>query len=90
MLTERELEACLRVLAALKTPQSATIVLTWDEDMQRMYPGLARMGYVRTREVGGSRKSSAPFRWDTIEITPLGLTYFTSIKAAQAAQRKRA
>ena len=88
MLTERELEACLRVLAALKTPQSATVVLTWDEDMQRMYPGLARMGYVQTRWTSGGRKSA--FRWDTIEITPLGLTYFTSIKAAQAAQKKRA
>ena len=90
MLTERELEAGLRVLAALKTPQSATVILTWDDDMQRMYPGLVRMGYVKTREAGSSRKSASPFRWDTIEITPLGLTYLTSIKAAQAAQKKRA
>jgi hypothetical protein len=90
MLTERELEAGLRVLAALKTPQSATVVLTWDDDMQRMYPGLARAGYVRTRDVGGSRKSSSPFRWDTVEITPLGLTYLTQIQSAQRAQKKRA
>jgi hypothetical protein len=88
MLTERDLEASLRVLAALKTPQSATVVLTWDDDMQHVYPGLVRMGYVRTRDIDSGRKST--FRWNTIEITPLGLTYLTSIKAAQAAQKKRA
>jgi hypothetical protein len=88
MLTQRDFDASLRVLAALKTPQSATVVLTWDEDMQRMYPGLVRMDYVHTRGGGVARKGA--FRWDTIEATPLGLTYLAQIQSAQAAQKKRA
>jgi len=84
VLTERELAAGIRVLAALKSPQSATVVLTWDEDMQRMYPGLVRMGYVQSRGDGGRRGS---FKWAVVETTPLGLTYLASI---QGAQKKRA
>ena len=47
-------------------------------------------GEVIAWESERGRKSSSPFRWDTVEITPLGLTYLNSIKAAQAAQKKRA
>ena len=87
MQTQREFDASIRVLAALKTPQSATVVLTWDEDMQRAYPGLVRMGYARMRDPGRVGSKSA-FRWDTIEITPLGLTYLTQIQSAQRAQKR--
>jgi hypothetical protein len=80
ILTKRELDAGLRVLTALKSPQSATVLLTWDDDMQRAYPGLYRMGYVKMRDQGSGRGS---FRWDIIETTPLGLTYLTQIQGAQ-------
>ncbi len=78
ILTKTQFEASLRVLRTLKTPQSATVITTWDDDMQRSYPGLARMGYVATRERGGSGRGS--FRWNEIETTPLGRTYLSQIE----------
>jgi hypothetical protein len=80
MQTRREFDASIRVLSALKTPQSATIILTWDDDMQRAYVGLGRMGYVQSRTQGSGRGA---FRWDLIEATPLGLTYLAQIRSAQ-------
>lgn len=90
ILTKAQFEASLRVLRTLKTPQSATVILTWDDDMQRAYPGLARMGYVTTREQGGSGRGS--FRWDKVETTPLGRVYLSQIEETikkDAAEKSR-
>ena len=84
MLTARELAASLSVLRALRTPVCASTLLTWGPDETRAYIGLARMGYVETREERTPSKNSAPFRWDRIAATPAGLEYLRQIEAANA------
>lgn len=79
MQTQREFDASIRVLEALRKPQSSTIVTTWDDLMQRAYVGLSRMGYVETR---GDTRARGSFKWNTIGITPLGETYLSQIKSA--------
>lgn len=101
ILTKRELDAALRVLSALRRPQAATVVLSWDNDMQDMLGGLQRARYVETRPAYGGRsprKSTAPFRPDMLATTDLGSDYLDSIQRAQkesggrhhATKRKRA
>jgi hypothetical protein len=86
ILTRRELDAALRVLSALRRPSPATIVLSWDNDMQDILGGLQRMRYVETRPAYGGRaprKSSAPFKPDVLETTSLGQEYLDSIQSTQ-------
>jgi hypothetical protein len=85
MQSKREFDAAIRVLEALRKPQGATIILTWDEEMQRAYIGLSRAGYVAT--TGGTGRRGGSFKWDTIETTALGDTYLSQIKAAERAKR---
>lgn len=84
ILTQRELDAALRVLSTLRRPQFATVVLSWDNDMQDTLRGLERMRYVETLPAYGGHtpKSTAPFKPDTLKTTPLGLEYLESIQAA--------
>lgn len=83
ILTKRELDAALRVLAALRRPTPASIVMDWDNDMQDMLGGLQRARYVETRPAYGGRapsKSTASFRPDMLATTDLGTEYLDSIK----------
>lgn len=86
ILTRRELDASLRVLEALRRPQSSSVTLSWDNDMQDALGGLQRARYVETRGGHAPRKASAPFRFDKIAATELGLEYLDSIKASQGAR----
>jgi len=90
ILTQRELDAALRVLQALRRPTAASILLSWDNDMQDMLGGLQRAGYVERR--GGyeqpPRKGSAPYREDTLVTTELGKEYLESIQTARSTKRK--
>ena len=82
ILTKRELDAALRVLSALRRPQPASVVLSWDNDMQDMLAGLERARYVETRPAYGDqgpRKSTARFRPDILATTELGGEYLDSI-----------
>lgn len=91
ILTRRELDAALRVLSALRRPEPATIVMSWDNDMQDALGGLVRAGYVETIAAYGGRsprKSSAPFRPDKITTTALGDEYLASIKGSQHATKR--
>jgi len=83
ILTQRELDAALRVLEGLRRPQSSSVTLSWDNDMQDALAGLQRARYVETRSAGAPRKASAPFRFDKLAATELGLEYLDSIKASQ-------
>ena len=86
ILTKREFDAALRVLAALRRPQPAMVVMSWDNDMQDILGGLQRARYVETRPAyGGSapRKASASFRPDILATTELGSEYLDSIQKAQ-------
>lgn len=92
ILQQRELDAALRVLAALRKPQDSSIVMSWDNDMQDALGGLVRAGYVETIAAYGGRsprKSSAPFRPDRITTTALGDEYLASIKGSQHAMKRR-
>jgi hypothetical protein len=91
ILTKRELDAALRVLSSLRQSQPATVVLSWDNDMQDILQGLGRARYVETLPAYGGRnpKSSAPFKPDIMKTTPLGLEYLESIQAAQSASPAR-
>lgn len=92
ILTKRELDAALRVLAALRRPQPASVVMNWDNDMQDVLGGLQRARYVETRPAYGGRsprKSSAQFRPDMLATTELGSEYLESIQAAQRGEPKR-
>ena len=95
ILTKRELDAALRVLAALRRPQPASIVMDWDNDMQDLLGGLQRARYVEVRPAYGGRsptKSSASFRPDMLATTDLGSEYLDSIKKSGGtshAMRKR-
>ncbi len=82
ILTKRELDAALRVLATLRKPQPATVIMAWDNDMQDMLGGLQRARYVETRSAYGEhgpRKSTASFRPDILATTELGSAYLDSI-----------
>jgi len=85
ILTKRELDAALRVLSTLRQPQPATVVLSWDNDMQDILQGLGRARYVETLPAYGERspKPSAPFRHDVMKTTPRGLEYLESIQTAK-------
>ena len=86
ILTQRELEAALRVLSALRRPQAASVIMSWDNDMQDMLGGLQRSRYVETRPAYGGRaprKSTAPFRPDILATTDLGIEYLDSIQKSQ-------
>ena len=91
ILSQRELDAALRVLSTLRQRQPATVVLSWDSDMQDVLRGLTRMRYVETRPAygGHSPKATAPFKPDVLETTLLGLEYLESIQAAQSARPAR-
>lgn len=91
ILTKREMDAALRVLSTLRQSQPATVVLSWDNDMQDILQGLGRARYVETLPAYGGRnpKSSAPFKPDIMKTTPLGLEYLESIQAAQSASPAR-
>lgn len=80
ILTAGELEAGLRVLRAVREPVCASVVLTWDAAMQREWVGLARVGYVETRNA----HTSGPFRWGRAAATERGIAYLEQIEAAQA------
>jgi hypothetical protein len=85
ILTKRELDAALRVLATLRQPQTASVIMSWDNDMQDMLGGLQRARYVETRQAYGGkgpRKSTAPFRPDILATTELGSQYLDSITKA--------
>jgi hypothetical protein len=88
ILTKRELDAALRVLSALRQPQPATVMLSWDNDMQDILQGLGRARYVETLPAYGGHKpkSSAPFKPDVMKTTPLGLEYLESIQTVQSAR----
>jgi len=89
ILTKRELDAALRVLETLRRPQPATVVMSWDNDMQDALGGLQRARYVETRAAYGGRapsKASASFRPDVLATTDLGSEYLASIKAAPLSQ----
>ena len=93
ILTTRELDAALRVLAALRHPQPASVVMSWDNDMQDMIGGLQRARYVETRPAYGGRaprKLSAPFRPDILATTDLGREYLDSIQKPSPGQRQHA
>lgn len=86
ILTKRELDAALRVLSALRRPQPASVVMSWDNDMQDMLGGLQRARYVETRPAYGGlppRKASAPFRPDVLATTDLGSEYLDAISETQ-------
>ena len=86
ILTRRELDASLRVLEALRRPQSSSVTLSWDNDMQDALGGLQRARYVETQAAYGGRapqKASTPFRFDKLAATDLGIEYLDSIKASQ-------
>ena len=95
ILTKRELDAVLRVLAALRRPTPASIVMDWDNDMQDILAGLKRARYVEVSPAYGGRaptKSTASFRPDMLVTTDLGSEYLDSIKksdGASHATRKR-
>lgn len=94
MLTKSELDAALRVLAALRRPQPASILMSWDNDMQDALSGLQRARYVETRPAyeGRMPKATASFRPDMLATTDLGGEYLDSIKksgGASHATRKR-
>lgn len=82
ILTTRELEATLRVLTALLRPQPATVVMSWDNDMQDMLGSLKRASYVEESPSYGRapQKSTAPFRSDVLVTTALGRQYLASIR----------
>ena len=89
ILTRRQLNAALRVLEALRRPQPASVVLSWDNDMQDTLGGLQRARYVETRPAYGGRaprKLSASFRPDILATTELGSEYLDSIQKAQQGQ----
>ena len=91
ILTRRELDASLRVLEALRRPQAASVLMTWDNDMQDALGGLRRVHYVEAQAAyggGAPRKASAPFRPDVLATTALGEEYLRSIKS-QAHATKR-
>lgn len=86
ILTRRELDASLRVLEAIRRPHSASVTLSWDNDMQDALGGLQRARYVETQAASGGRaprKASSPFRFDKLAATELGIEYLDSIKALQ-------
>jgi hypothetical protein len=88
ILTKRELDAALRVLATLRRPQPASIVMDWDNAMQDMLGGLQRARYVEVHPAYGGRaptKSTASFRPDMLATTDLGSEYLDSIKKASGA-----
>lgn len=91
ILTKREMDAALRVLSTLRQSQPATVMLSWDNDMQDILQGLGRARYVETLPAYGGRnpKSTAPFKPDVMKTTPLGLEYLESIQAAQRASPAR-
>jgi len=92
ILTKRELAAALRVLAALRQPQPASVVLSWDNDMQDMLGGLERARYVETRPAYGDqgpRKSTARFRPDILATTELGGAYLDSISKSDGTAHAR-
>jgi hypothetical protein len=93
ILTKRELDAALRVLAALRRPQPAFVVLSWDNDMQDMLGGLERARYIETRPAYGDqgpRKSTARFRPDILATTELGGEYLDAIsKSGSTAHARR-
>lgn len=92
ILTKRELDAALRVLAALRRPQPASVVLSWDNDMQDMLGGLERARYVETRPAYGDqgpRKSTARFRPDILATTELGGEYLDSISKSDSTAHAR-
>lgn len=91
ILQRRELDAALRVLEALRSPREASIVLSWDNDMQDALAGLSRAGYVETIPAYGGRaprKASAPFRSDRLATTDLGREYLISIRSASHATKR--
>lgn len=85
ILTKREHDASLRVLRALRNAAPATVLLSWDNDMQDALGRLQRAGYVETIPAYGGRapRSSAPFRPDRIVTTPRGQTYLEQIEQTQ-------
>jgi len=91
ILTKRELDAALRVLAALKRPTPASIVMDWDSDMQDMLKGLQRVRYVET--IPGyerpPQKATAPYRPNRLVTTDLGNEYLDSIKKSGGASHAR-
>jgi len=59
--------------------------MDWDHDMQDMLSGLQRLHYVEVRpshSAQRSRKSTTPFRSDTLATTALGSEYLASIPKA--------
>jgi hypothetical protein len=86
ILTQRELDAALRVLETLRRPSPASVIMSWDNDMQDMLGGLQRARYVETRPAYGGRaprKSTASFRPDILATTDLGIEYLDSIQNVQ-------
>jgi len=90
ILTRRELDAALRVLAALRKTQPATIIMAWDNAMQDALRGLEAVGYIETYRRPAPQKATAPFKPDTLSTTPLGLEYLASIQSAPAPARHHA
>jgi len=92
LLTKRELAAALRVLEALRKPQPASVLMSWDNDMQDMLLGLKRAGYVEVRPAYGGqapRKATASFRPDILATTELGGAYLDSIPKAGSVNHAR-
>lgn len=93
ILTRREMDAALRVLDTLRRPQDASVVMSWDNDMQDALGSLKRAQYVETRAAYGGRaprKTSASFRPDVLATTPLGAEYLDSIRQTQQTGRAHA
>ena len=84
VLTHAELEACKRVLGALRAPACATLTLTWSDADLRAYVSLSRAGYIETVPTRIPRKASAPFRWDRICATAAGLRWLEQCRAPRA------
>jgi hypothetical protein len=92
ILTQRELDAALRVLEALRRPQPASIIMSWDNDMQDMLGGLQRARYVETRPAYGGqgpRKATAAFRADILATTEQGNAYLASIPKSGGSMHAR-
>lgn len=80
ILTERELLACLGLLATLEEPACASVALTWDIDTQNAWILLCRAGYATTEPV--ERRTS--FAWARILATPAGRLWREQILRARA------
>lgn len=80
MLNASELEACKRVLRALREPIGAPVVTSWPDEDKRAWGMLCRAGYAEVVPARPFRKLTAPFRWDKVRATPAGLRWLGQVE----------